>query len=289
MTKFTHRATGTMCGGDGPCALVYIAPSPNRLIHYSTCYSMNRRDLITFATLASGISAVSPVWAQFDLGKAFEAGQDLVKAESITDEDLKKYFDQMTTQMDGQSSVAPASNAYAKRLTKMVTGLQNYDGLRLNFKVYLTPQINAFAMANGTIRVYSGLMDQFSDDEVRYVIGHEIGHVKSGHSKSRMQTALRTSALRKGVESSNTRAGVIASTELGNLFEKVVNAQHSQSNEREADDYALAFMKARKYTPKACVTALEKLAALSGDNSSSFLSTHPAPKDRADRLREQVG
>ncbi len=249
---------------------------------------MNRRDLITFTALASGMSAVSPVWAQFNLGKALEAGQDLAKAESITDEELKKYFDQVAEQMDGQSSVAPASNAYAKRLTKMVSGLQNYDGLRLNFKVYLTPQINAFAMANGTIRVYSGLMDQFTDDEVRYVIGHEIGHVKSGHSKSRMQAALRTSALRKGVESSNTRAGALASTELGNLFEKVVNAQHSQSNEREADDYAMKFMKARKYTPKACVTALEKLASLSGDNSSSFLSTHPAPKDRADRLREQL-
>lgn len=249
---------------------------------------MNRRDLISLAALASGISSVSPVWAQFNLGKALEAGQDLAKAESITDEELKKYFDQVSTQMDGQSSVAPASNAYAKRLTKMVTGLQNYDCLRLNFKVYLTPQINAFAMANGTIRVYSGLMDQFTDDEVRYVIGHEIGHVKSGHSKSRMQAALRTSALRKGVESSNTRAGALASTELGNLFEKVVNAQHSQSNEREADDYALQFMKARKYSPQACVSALEKLAALSGDNSSSFLSTHPAPKDRAERMRTQL-
>lgn len=249
---------------------------------------MNRRDLITLATLASGISAVSPVWAQFNFGKALEAGQDLVKAESITDEELNKYFDQVTEQMDSQSSVAPGSNAYAKRLAKMVTGLQTYDGMRLNFKVYVTPQINAFAMANGTIRVYSGLMDAFTDDEVRYVIGHEIGHVKSGHSKSRMQAALRTSALRKGVESSNTRAGALASTELGNLFEKVVNAQHSQSNEREADDYALKFMKAKKYNPQACVTALEKLASLSGDSSSSFLSTHPAPKDRASRLREQL-
>ena len=249
---------------------------------------MNRRDLITLATLASGISAVSPVWAQFNFGKALEAGQDLVKAESITDEELNKYFDQVTVQMDSQSSVAPGSNAYAKRLTKMVTGLQTYDGMRLNFKVYVTPQINAFAMANGTIRVYSGLMDAFTDDEVRYVIGHEIGHVKSGHSKSRMQAALRTSALRKGVESSNTRAGALASTELGNLFEKVVNAQHSQSNEREADDYALKFMKAKKYNPQACVTALEKLASLSGDSSSRVLSTHPAPKDRASRLREQL-
>jgi len=249
---------------------------------------MNRRDLITLTALASGISAVSPVWAQFDFSKALDAGKDLVKAETISDADLKQYFDQVSAQMDKQSAVAPASNPYAQRLTKMVTGLQNHDGLQLNFKVYLTEQINAFAMANGTIRVYSGLMDEFTDDEVRYVIGHEIGHVKSGHSKARMQAALRTSAMRKGVESSNTKAGALASTELGDLFEKVINAQHSQSNEREADDYALKFMRAKKYNAEACVTALEKLAALSGGRSSSFLSTHPAPKDRAARLRKQL-
>ena len=249
---------------------------------------MNRRDLITLTALATGISAASPVWAQFDLGKALGAGKDLVKAETISDADLKAYFDQVSEQMDSQNQVAPAGNAYAQRLNKMVAGLQNHDGLQMNFKVYLTEEINAFAMANGTIRVYSGLMDQFTDDEVRYVIGHEIGHVKSGHSKARMQAALRTSALRKGVESSNTKAGALASTELGDLFEKVINAQHSQANEREADDYALQFMKAKKYKPDACVTALEKLAALSGDNSSSILSTHPAPKDRAARLRTQL-
>lgn len=250
---------------------------------------MKRRDLISVTLLASGFSAMSPVQAQLNFGKIFEAGQDLAKAESITDAELQSYFDQMTTEMDHQNQVAPNNSPYAQRLSKMVKGLQTYDGLRLNFKVYVTPQINAFAMANGTIRVYSGLMDAFTDDEVRYVIGHEIGHVKSGHSKARMQTALRTSALRKGVESSNTRVGALASSALGDLFEKVVKAQHSQSNEREADDYALNFMRNRKYNPQACVSALDKLAALTGDTASSILSTHPAPKDRADRLRTQLG
>ena len=249
---------------------------------------MNRRDLISLAALASGISSVSPVWAQFNLGKALEAGQDLAKAESITDEELKKYFDQVSTQMDGQSSVAPASNAYAKRLTKMVTGLQNYDGLRLNFKVYLTPQINAFAMANGTIRVYSGLMDQFTDDEVRYVIGHEIGHVKAGHTKSRIQNAMRTSALRSAVSASGGKAATLAESQLGDLFEQVIKSQHSQSNEREADDYAMKFMKDNRYDAKACVSALEKLDKGSG-GGTAWLSTHPSPRERADRMRTQLG
>ena len=249
---------------------------------------MDRRKLLTLVTLASGVSAVSPVWAQFDLGKMLDAGKDLAKSESLSDEELKSTFDQMSAEMDSQNQVAPAGNPYAKRLTKLTSGLGTHDGLKMNFKVYLTPEINAFAMANGTIRVYSGLMDKFTDDEVRYVIGHEIGHVKAGHTKARIQTALRTSALRNAVASSNSKAGAIASSQLGDLFEKVVRAQHSQSNEREADDYAMGFMKAKRYDSKACVTALEKLAAMSGGDSTSFLSTHPSPKERADRMKTQV-
>lgn len=34
-----------------------------------------------------------------------------------------------------------------------------YDGYTFRYKVYLSPTVNAFAMADGTIRIYSGLMD----------------------------------------------------------------------------------------------------------------------------------
>ncbi len=51
-------------------------------------------------------------------------------------------------------------------------------------------------MANGCIRVYSGLMDMMTDNEVEAVIGHEMGHVALGHVKKGMQVALGTNAVR---------------------------------------------------------------------------------------------
>ena len=45
-------------------------------------------------------------------------------------------------------------------------------------------------MANGCIRVYSGLMDMMTDAELQGVIGHEMGHVALSHSKKSMQAAL---------------------------------------------------------------------------------------------------
>lgn len=249
---------------------------------------MKRRQLMIFSAIAGGVSAVSPVWAQFNLGKMLDAGKDLAGAQNISDEELKNYFDQMAADMDKKNPVAGPNDPYGKRCAALSAGLESYDGLQLDIKAYLVKDINAFAMANGTIRIFAGLMEKFSDDEVRYVIGHEIGHVKAGHTKARIQTALRTSALRNAASASGGRAGALASSQLGDLFEKVIKAQHSQSNEREADDYALKFMRDNSYNTQACATALDKLDALSGGGGASWLSTHPSPKERAQRMRAQA-
>jgi putative metalloprotease len=112
--------------------------------------------------------------------------------------------------------------------------------------------------------------------------------VQAGHAKARIQTALRASAFRKAVAATDGKAAALAESQLGELFESVIRAQHSQSNEREADDRALQFMKTKKYSPQACVSALEKLDAMSGGAGASWLSTHPSPKERAQRMREQL-
>ena len=249
---------------------------------------MNRRDaILTIPGLL--IAGTSPALAQkFDIGGALGAATDAAKAATLTDDEVRRYASQMAGYSDKQARIAPADSPYGKRLAGLAGGLTEDQGIRLNYKCYLTKDVNAFAMADGTIRLYSGLMDLMTDDELRYVIGHEMGHVKNGHTRKRMQTALATSAAQKGVAASGTRAGVLADSQLGNLMVSVVRAQHSQGNEREADDYAMQFMSRRKYDRKACVTALEKLVKLSGGGDTNWTSTHPSPRERAERMRQQL-
>ena len=216
------------------------------------------------------------------------AGTDLVKSATLSDADVKAMVAESRVVMDKQNKVAPASNAYSKRLTKMVKGLDSEDGTKLNFKVYLTKEVNAFAMADGTVRVYSGLMDKMNDDEVRFVIGHEIGHVKLGHTKKAMQLAYATSAARKGAAGSgNAVAANLSESELGGFAEAVVNAQFSQSQESDADAYSVGFLKRHNYNVQGGPAALRKLAELYG-NDSSLLGDHPAPGDRAVKLEKQI-
>ncbi len=251
---------------------------------------LSRRQILTLSILAGGISVAFPAWAQFKLGKIVDAASDVVKSETISDADLNAYFSQIAAQSDRDNPVAGSKTPYGKRLAALSKGMANHDGLNLDIKAYMVKDVNAFAMGNGTIRIFSGLMDQFTDDEIRYVIGHEIGHVKAGHSKKRMQAALRTSALKKGASATGGGIGRIADSELGDMFNKVISAQHSQGNEKEADDYAMNFMKTKKHDPMACVTALDKLNALGGGGGGGlpWLQTHPSPAARSKRMRTQL-
>ena len=221
-----------------------------------------------------------------DVITATDAGFDAVKAVTLSDLDVQEIAIHSAQYSDKKHTLAPPDSKYAKRLSGLV-GQEFQDGnLKFNYAVYVSPEVNAFAMANGTIRVYSGLMDMLDDGELRFVIGHEMGHVIKKHIRKKIQLAYAASAVRKGLASQNNAAGDIARSLFGGLAETLMNAQFSQLEEKEADDYGLAFLKREKFEPDDAVSALKKIARLA--QGHSFLSSHPDPDKRAERLLAQL-
>jgi len=239
------------------------------------------------AGLAGG-AMVSPAFAQ-SMGDLMGSAKKVAAAATVSNAQITASFAQMSEEMDRENPVAPPKSPYAVRLAKLTKGLANYDGLKLDFKAYLVKDINAFAMGNGTVRVYAGLMDKFTDDEVRCVIGHEIAHVKLEHGQKRMKQALQQDAALSVAGTASGGVRRIASSELGGFIQNVVTAQYSQSAETAADDYALTFMTANKYPIAACPAAMDKLAALGGGGGISLLKTHPDAAKRAKRMRAKIG
>jgi putative metalloprotease len=238
------------------------------------------------------IAMVASMFAQgvyaFDFGGMLDAGADAAKAVSMSDSEVKSVASSAKKEYDKLNKIASPKDRYGARLLKITKGMKTDNGLDLDIKVYLVKDVNAFAMADGTVCVFAGLMKVMTDDEVRYVIGHEIGHVSLGHSKKALQTAYAASAARKGAASSgNGAAAALSNSALCDLAEKLVHAQFSQSQESDADMYALKFMKANGYNSKAAVSALRKLEKMYGNDKSMF-SSHPAPGDRADALEKEL-
>ena len=206
------------------------------------------------------------------------------KAATLSDQEVVAAAAQACAYMDQENTPLPASDPYARRLATITAGLANEDGLALDFKAYRTDEVNAWAMANGCVRVYSGLMDMATDDEIRGVIGHEIGHVKLGHSRTKMRTALLASAGRDGLAASgNENVTALTQGQLGDVAEGFVNAQFSQKEESAADEYGYRFMKRHQRDPAALASMFRKLSSQGG-----LMSSHPGSEARAGRIDAMI-
>lgn len=219
----------------------------------------------------------------FDTTLATTAALEGVQAATLTDDDIKNVARQAAVKMDQTNKLAPPSSPYSQRLARLVREHKVVDGQTMNYGVYLSDAVNAFAMPDGTVRVYAGLMDLLDDNELLFVIGHEIGHVILEHSKRSTQLAMTASAIRKGTASVGGTIGQIAKSDLTALAQNIVQAQFSQKEEKSADDFGYTFLRQLNLPASASVSALRKL----GNDGGGILSSHPNPQDRADRLAKR--
>ena len=254
----------------------------------------NRKFLKVIVLLACVVLTV-PAMAQFNLKKAIGGATKVVQAVTLTDDQMSEYVKEYVDWMDAHNQVCADDNAYAIRLKKLTEGLSDADGIPLNFKVYYVTDVNAFACADGSVRVFSSLMDIMSDEELLGVIGHEIGHVAHRDSKKGFRTALLTSALKDGVSSQEGKIATLTDSQLGDLTEALVNARYSQKQECGADDYGYEFLKKAGKNPWAMALSFRKLKELqeqSGAQLSSKLnqlfSTHPDLNLRIKRMEERA-
>lgn len=254
---------------------------------------------ILLKTLAAALAAVfcmGEAHAQFNLKKAVDAAASTAKAVTLTDEQMTEYVREYIDWMDANNPVTPASSPYTQRLERLTEGLTSVEGIPLNFKVYDVIDVNAFACADGSVRVFSSLMDIMSDEELLGVIGHEIGHVAHHDSKKSFRTALLTSALKDGIASTNGKAAALSDSQLGSLGEALVNASYSQKQERDADDYGYEFLKAAGKNPWSMALSFKKLKELQGEQTkkgasariNQLFSSHPDLDVRIRRMEDRA-
>lgn len=236
-----------------------------------------------------------PAQAQFNLKKAVGGAAKAVQAATLTDAQMAAYVKEYIDWTDTHNPVCEAESPYTVRLKKLTEGLTDVEGIPLNFKVYNVTDVNAFACADGSVRVFSALMDIMSDEELLGVIGHEVGHVAHKDSKKAFRTALLTSALKDGVAAKGGKAAALTESQLGSLGEALVNASYSQKQERDADDYGYEFLKKAGKNPWSMALSFRKLKQMqaeAGAQKSSKLnqlfSTHPDLDARIKRMEERA-
>ena len=243
--------------------------------------------LAAATALCCGCSLLSNITV--DQNTLASAASTAMTAISITDEQIAQLSAQSVAQLDASSKVD--NGAYARRIQKLFGNLKSVDNIPLNFKVYQNSEINAFACGDGSIRVYSGLMDAMDDDELTAIIGHKIGHVVHKDTKAAMKQAYLTYAAAEALGSVSGTIGELSKGAIGSIAQSYLSAQFSQKQEYAADNYGFQFAINRGYGAYSMYKALNKLLTLSNSSGSASLvqkmfSSHPGTEERAERMKQ---
>lgn len=245
---------------------------------------MNRFSIILSGLLLSS-SALTHAQTTGGLPQAI---LEAIGSVTLSDAQVVEASKQAVQQMDTQNQVAGPNDPYTTRLNKIVARHQTISGIPVNYKVYLTKDVNAFATADGSVRVFKGLMDIMTDQEVLAVMGHEMGHVVNKDSRDGMKAALRRSAVRDGLASRSGAVGQVARSQFGAAADYLLGAKFSRQQETEADDFSYQFLKKYGYNVLSLATSFEKLAKLGGGGGPEFVSDHPDSAKRAKRVRDRA-
>jgi Zn-dependent protease with chaperone function len=167
-------------------------------------------------------------------------------------------------------------------------------GLRRQFRwetvVVKSTTVNASAMPNGKIVVYTGLLSMTkSEAELAAVLGHEVGHVMAHHSAERVSQVLLTqtalSAANAALASRDSKYTPAISAALGLGARYGVILPFSRSHESEADYIGLILMSKAGYDPSEAMKFWQRMEGSGSSGSSEFLSTHPSDATRIEQIR----
>ena len=156
-------------------------------------------------------------------------------------------------------------------------------------KIYIldTPEINACCLPNGTIIVFRGLLEKHNDDELAWVIAHELGHGVAHHSAEMLSKAMIQELAIDSFIDKDSGLLKIAGTHIAAF---ITNLKYSRTQENEADRLALLFMNKAGFNMQGAITALNKFKTEAGENSkwAEWLSTHPHPENRLKNVKTAI-
>ena len=227
------------------------------------------------------VRKVKWIWQSITASEA-----DTIKAEHEVGQDLAREIGNRL-ELDTEPRAGQMLNKVGRHLATCVA-----NKLRtFSFEVIKGTEPNAFALPGGFIFVTRSLLElcDWNQDEIAFILGHEMGHVIRGHAMGRI---IANSAIAVGVRATPIR-GILASW-LSKVGVKFLESAYSQDMELEADTLGARLVAVADYDPHATMQLLSRLSELNQPAKQSslgnYFSSHPAFDIRihnVDRLLRQ--
>lgn len=173
-----------------------------------------------------------------------------------------------------------AMQARVQRIGARLAPFNSRKDVPLTFKVCDMKSFNALAFPGGFIYATKGLMKGLDDEQLAFVLGHEVTHVSHRHSMKQMgRGRLRKVGLLAAIVGLNGGQQM----EIAQMVDAVVTSQYSQADESDADATGIATMAAAGYDPANAILALRTLGKQKGATPgfmNTLVGSHPMTSDR---------
>lgn len=183
----------------------------------------------------------------------------------------------------------PAQQSRVDRLGALLTRFSKRPEIHYRFYPLNSGEINAMATPDGSIHITRGLLQNFpNDNELLFILGHEITHVELNHAQKQIEQAQATQA---GEDVLSMLFGQNSS--LANLGIQGAGywlmMKYSRDDEYQADQGGMQLLQKAGINPHWGVRALRHLASLDQSQPSlvaQYFSDHPLDDARIARAQQ---
>jgi predicted Zn-dependent protease len=228
-----------------------------------------------------------------------------LRATRLSDEEEIRIGDELAGQYQSTESIPdPETQATERYINQIGLRVAARAHRQLLWRFHLVPDrnlINAFALPGGHVFVGQGLADRMtSEDELAFVLGHEIEHIDHFHAVGRVQIAAQLKSL-----------DLDAVADLAELPISLWQAGYSKDEELEADREGLRLAAAAGYSAQGALNLLDRwtklrdeyvihaetpppqtpdqaISELAIEGLEGYFRTHPLPSERLAQARQVI-
>ena len=209
-----------------------------------------------------------------------DAASDMSKSTSVTDEELKELAEEDIAKMDKDNDIV--KDQYHIDLQKVMKKIKLPADVKLDVKVYWSPFLYIFSRSNGSIRVNHGIIEQLDDNELLFVMAHEVGHLLHEDYKKSYRKEHAMYSFEKLLNMGGDSMGGMSIGVLDSVTSEMRKSRFQKHEEFNADEFAMSVLKANKIPREAAVDALELLQYL----DAPLLKMHPTGHERVKNIED---
>ena len=164
----------------------------------------------------------------------------------------------------------------------------------VTFGVLDSPIINAMALPGGYIYITRGMLAHLNnEDQLATVLAHEIGHVAARHVARQALQQQWSQGLLLGGALVGQGFGLPAQNILNfvGMAAQLFSLRYSREDELEADKLGVEYTYASGFDSREVIGFFQTLSRIQykeGQGMPGFLSTHPNPGDRIQKIQEMT-